>query len=248
MAIAEYSNIIIAATVVFAVLYAVFIVNRILLMTRRRDEMNAELAMRQFHSNYSPQRSELEREIADLNIRLTQSLEKFNEVNHLILDGQRRVSVFDNSAISPTRFLEGLGVDLGSMKIEENLVFVLTPFHESEEPTYAAIVGALSRYGVRVVRGDEEAAPSDVLSHIIRTMLSSRIVIANVNTRNPNVMYELGIAHALGKDVIIIANSDQDMPFDINSRTLLLYRNRADLVEKLQRELVRKVFGRSTAR
>lgn len=243
--ISEYAFLAIAATLAAATLYGIIISNRLMYQMRRRDELSAEIALRQFHSSYSPERSELEREIADLNLRLTQSLEKFNDVNHLVIDGQRRISAVVTPPVSPDQFLDSLGISPNTLRIDENLVFVLTPFHESEDTTYAAIVGAFDSFGVRVVRGDEQAASGDILSHIIKQMLSARIVIANVNTRNPNVMYELGIAHALGKDVIIVASSSSDVPFDINSRSVLFYKGRSDLVEKLRRELVRKVFAKS---
>jgi hypothetical protein len=243
--LSEFSNVIIAASILMGVVYAIFIGNRILQQIRRNDELNRSTRDREFHGRYDDNRMMLEREIADMNIRLTKSLEQFENVNHLILDGQKRMFSQPTEAIDPTSFLTSLGVSAAGIQLDQKLVFVLTPFHPSEKRSYSAIVEALSEFGIRVVRGDEESVQGDILSHIIRKMLSARLVIANVSTRNPNVMYELGIAHALGKDVVMIANSDAEMPFDVNSRRILFYSDHVELVEKLQRELARQVFQKN---
>lgn len=243
--LSEFSNVILAMSVAMGVVYAVFIGVRILRQIERNTELTHAVREREFHSRYDDDRLSLERQIADLNIRLTRSLERFEDVNHLLIDGQKRVRLFSGSAIDPQSFLESLSIDSNELEMDRNLVFVLTPFHPSEQRTYSAIVEGLSEFGIRVVRGDEESSRGDILSHIIRQMLRARIVIANVNTRNPNVMYELGIAHALGKDVVMVSNSDAEMPFDVNSRRILFYTDHKELVEKLRRELARKVFDKA---
>lgn len=242
--LSEFSNVIVAMSALMGVVYLVFIGNRIFTHMRRSQELNNFIKEREFFSKYDDDRLSLERKIADLNIKMTQSIDRFEDVNHLVIDGQKRVRVLSDNAIDPESFLESLSVDPGNLKIDRNLVFVLTPFHPSEQRTYSAIVEGLSEFGTRVVRGDEESVKGDILSHIIQQMLAARLVIANINTRNPNVMYELGIAHALGKDVVMISNSDEEMPFDVNSRRILFYSNHKELVEKLRRELARKVFDR----
>ncbi|MGV1907475.1 hypothetical protein [Agrobacterium cavarae] len=243
--ISQLSTLITSASVLLGVMYAIFISKKILFQISKQDKLSEVIKDRDFHSSYGEERLRLERQIADLNIRLTQSMSNFEKVNHLIIDGQKRVSALSNRLIDPASFLKSLAVDPNELEVDRNLVFVLTPFHPSEQPTYAAIVEALTGFGIRVIRGDEENATGDILSHIIRQMLSARLVIANVNSRNSNVMYELGIAHALGKDVVMIANSDSDLPFDINSRRILFYSDHSELVAKLRYELARKIFDKS---
>lgn len=65
--------------------------------------------------------------------------------------------------------------------------------------------------------------------------MESRYVIANLNGRNPNVYYELGIAQAIGKPVILIADvsSYKEIPFDLQSNRLLLYRNEGELTNMI---------------
>lgn len=243
--LSEFSNVIIAMSVLMGVVYLIFIGNRIYIQMRRSQELNRAIREREFYSNYDDDRLSLERQIADLNIRLTRSLDRFEDINHLAIGGQKNVRVLSDKAIDPDSFLESLAISSNNLEIDRNLVFVLTPFHPSEQRTYSAIVEGLSEFGTRVVRGDEESAKGDILSHIIKQMLMARLVIANVNTRNPNVMYELGIAHALGKDVVMISNSDSELPFDVNSRRILFYSDHDELIDKLRRELARKVFDRN---
>ena len=78
-----------------------------------------------------------------------------------------------------------------------------------------------------------------LLSQILRMIISSSLVIAVIDGRNPNVFYEIGIAHSLGKPVIMIANRDDKdrQTADIASNRLLLYRDMADLKTQLSSTL-----------
>jgi hypothetical protein len=238
-----YADVILSFSIAVGLVYGIFIFKQISQSIARNIELTREIREREFHSKYSENRLDLERKIADLSRELARTPRDFEQVNHLLISGQERNRGSTNKAIDTAKFLGSLSVDKNAMKIDSKLVFVLTPFHPSEERTYAAIVQALTKIGVRVMRGDETQARGDVLSHILAQMISARLVIANVSSRNPNVMYELGIAHALGKDVVIIANSGADLPFDVNSRRILFYKDHDDLVESLRTEIARVLIG-----
>ena len=81
--------------------------------------------------------------------------------------------------------------------------------------------------------------PGKVLQQIVQLILKSQIIIAVLDGKNPNVFYEIGIAHAIGKAVILIANfsSANDVPFDLKSDRLVLYSNDDELVKLLSRTL-----------
>ena len=64
----------------------------------------------------------------------------------------------------------------------------------------------------------------DIFTHIITPILQSYIIIVNINGRNPNVFYVLGICHALGKSVILISQSKKELPFDIIDKILFFIR------------------------
>ena len=61
---------------------------------------------------------------------------------------------------------------------------------------------------------------------IWRSINEARIVIADITGGNPNVFYEIGIAHTIGKDVILISQDigEKDIPFDIHARRVIDYR------------------------
>jgi hypothetical protein len=241
--LSAYSDLILAlsaafiAASVFAALIKFFSYNRI----AQKDL--ALLREREFHSSFERLREQIESEIARLNHQITDTRREFEQVNHLLVDAQQSQRNLPDqiSASSQANFLVNLGVD--NKSVDENLVFVLTPFHTREKLTYSAIVEAFTGFNAKVLRGDEE--PSDnVLQHIIELLMRARIVIANISSRNPNVMYELGIAHTLGKPVILISSTrENDLPFDLRNQSVLFYRSREDLVDKLRNEVARRFFA-----
>jgi hypothetical protein len=56
----------------------------------------------------------------------------------------------------------------------------------------------------------------------------SRVVICDCTGRNPNVFYEIGIAHTLGREVILITQNPEDIPFDLRHLRYVRYLNNAE--------------------
>jgi hypothetical protein len=56
----------------------------------------------------------------------------------------------------------------------------------------------------------------------------SRVVIADCTGRNPNVFYEIGIAHTLGREVILITQNNADIPFDLRHLRYVQYLNNGE--------------------
>jgi nucleoside 2-deoxyribosyltransferase len=71
----------------------------------------------------------------------------------------------------------------------------------------------------------------------------SRFIVANMTEARPNCYYELGIAHALGKEVIHIAREMKDVHFDVNDFNFIVYEHVDDLKGRL-RERIQKTIGR----
>jgi len=55
-------------------------------------------------------------------------------------------------------------------------------------------------------------------------------------------MYELGICHAIGKPVLLISESDFDLPFDVSSTRILIYRSPLDLKRKLKDWIIQTII------
>ncbi len=233
LSISDVASLVIAMSVLMGVLLAYLVVMRILRQQAFVSESLRSIAGREFHSTDEAWKVNLERKIADLNERLTDGETEFRSVNHLLLDadqGASSLSATEGFVDSP--FLAAM--DIPPQEVQRDLIFVLTPFEKREEATYAAVVEAFQSWNVRVRRGDEENITSNILRHIVTLIAQANIIVANVATRNPNVMYELGIAQSLGKKVILVSRTVDNVPFDLKHQRILLYKTREDLVSKLR--------------
>jgi len=106
----------------------------------------------------------------------------------------------------------------------DNICFVMMPFGAPFDDYYKEIYqSAISEVGLKSVRADNLFRPSPIIRDIWEYINYSKILIADVTGLNPNVMYELGLAHAITKPVIIISDSIQNVPFDLRHLRILIY-------------------------
>ncbi len=175
--------------------------------------------------------------------RLTSNPERWNDVNHLILESisklGKKIENKEMGSRKENRFLESAGISETSKEIRERSVFVLTPFHPRYEKTFDIIVSVCNKVGLKCSRGDEQFIRGGVLSHILKELISASIIVANIDGRNPNVFYELGIAHAFDKNVILISSSVDDVPFDLKSQRLIVWKKPGELSKELNVTLTR---------
>lgn len=100
--------------------------------------------------------------------------------------------------------------------IDEDLCFVLIPFREPFLRLYSDhIKPTLESLGLRVLKADDLFTPNVIVEDIWEFINRAQVIVADVTGRNPNVFYELGIAHTVGKDVIVFTQSEDDVPFDV---------------------------------
>lgn len=98
-------------------------------------------------------------------------------------------------------------------------VFVLMPFDHSFADVYSiGIKEACSAAGAYCERLDEQYFTEDMLERIFNQIAKADLIIADMTGKNPNVFYEVGYAHALGKPVILITKNADDIPFDLKHR------------------------------
>jgi hypothetical protein len=191
----------------------------------------------------SEMRDAYERKLSEINLRLLSTEERFRDVNHLVISAQLNQEKRENSEKpSLENFLKNFGVS-GSTKVDPTLIFVLTPFSDDEDNTYQIIREVCIDNGFNCVRGDEQYIEGDILSHIVRLITQARLVIANVSSRNANVFYELGIAHAMDKPTILISRTIEDVPFNLKMRRFLLYKDPYELYQSLPKMILRLMVG-----
>lgn len=104
-------------------------------------------------------------------------------------------------------------------------IFVLMPFEPEFDELYTDTMSAVARsVGLPISRADDLFGPRAIMNDIWSWLLSSRVVIADCTGRNPNVFYEIGLAHCIGRPVILIAQSDDDVPFDLQHIRYIKYK------------------------
>ncbi|MDD5338968.1 MAG: hypothetical protein PHG35_06130 [Dehalococcoidales bacterium] len=194
-------------------------------------------------SSLDSMRDRLENKLYDIENRLMATEERWKDVNHLLLSSQKALPEQLKTTKVPvlSDFLRGFGLTENDLYIDKKLVFVLTPFNETKRDTYDAIVDVCNKVGLICMRGDEEYVKGELLPHIIRQIVRARVIIANIEGRNPNVYYELGIAYAIDKPIIIVSRSISEALFDVKSKHLIIYRDNVSLKNKLRTALT-KVF------
>ena len=113
-----------------------------------------------------------------------------------------------------------------NVRRESPKAFVVMQFGDPYDQYYSEIIKKIcNQYGVEVKRADENYGSGMILSDIVQDINSSKLIIADISTNNPNVYYEVGYAHALNKPTILLAERDTKLPFDISPFRVLFYEN-----------------------
>ena len=193
------------------------------------------------HGDYSEERRYLEDKINELADRLTDTEVKWKNINHLIISANEK-NIENSGRISPEKFLKDFGIDINNVKIEKDLAFVLTPSSREFVRDYLIVRDTCADIKMRAIRGDEtdlNYTHGSILTHIINHMVKARIVIANISNRNPNVCYELGIAHMMGKPTILLCRNGMEVPFDLKHKYIIFYDDDNELAQKLNDALLK---------
>lgn len=124
-----------------------------------------------------------------------------------------------------------------SETLDTQLVSVMMPFNPVFGGVYSAISDAATMAGFTCKRVDDIWNHSTVIQDIFSLIFCSFIVVCDFSSKNPNVFYEAGIAHTLGKHVVPITQSEYDIPFDLQHHRYVKYLNNGEGLENLKREL-----------
>jgi hypothetical protein len=129
-----------------------------------------------------------------------------------------------------------------SYSVDEQLAFVLMPFAEDLTAVYTSIIKPTVEEMGLVCRGaDDFKTNKAIIQDIWKAICEARIVIADLTDLNPNVMYELGIAHTVGKETVLIyqrgRGKDPKFPFDLAHIRRIEYEDSATGGKKLENDL-----------
>ncbi|MBD2752125.1 hypothetical protein [Spirosoma validum] len=125
--------------------------------------------------------------------------------------------------------------------VETNVLSVMMPFESKFSGTYLAIRNVCARLGIDCKRADDIWDNSILIQDVFDLIFMSRAVITDFTDRNPNVFYETGVAHTLGKLVVPITQSANDIPFDLRHHRALTYLPNAEGLLKLEKDLEKKL-------
>lgn len=106
----------------------------------------------------------------------------------------------------------------------KKFVFVLMPFSEDFNDVYQlGIKAACQSEKIYCERVDEQYYEGSMLDRIYNQIQHADYIVADMSTKNPNVFYEVGFAHALQKKVILITQDENDIPFDLKHFYHIIY-------------------------
>jgi hypothetical protein len=118
--------------------------------------------------------------------------------------------------------------------------FSIMPFAVGFKEIAKIIQVSAEKCGLEYVRGDLSARPGIIMSQIVHEVSRASVVVADITGHNPNVLYELGIAHQiLGPERVVIITQPVDgkKAFDVDHLYQLIYAHNPAGRMKLRNEL-----------
>lgn len=103
--------------------------------------------------------------------------------------------------------------------------FVMQPFASPLGDYYEKIYRpAIEKAGLKPVRADADIfGTGKIMDQVWDGITSAKVLVAELTSRNPNVFYELGLAHALEKPVVLVSSREDDVPFDLQHIRVIYY-------------------------
>ena len=141
------------------------------------------------------------------------------------------------------------------LTVDDKKFFILMPFGEKEWryrkedgqwkddkynfdlPYYHIIEPTVSKMGFEIKRADSIYSPEPFMQKIWQDILSSCLVIADLTSANPNVLYELGLAHTIGKPVVLLTQHARYIPADLKAMHYITYSKQLGSEEELKKKL-----------
>jgi hypothetical protein len=160
--------------------------------------------------------------------------EKITEFLSIFIESIRAAELLDESGDRPRL------IDVGRHEVSKvssgprskrpsvragSTCFVMQPFSGYLGSYFDTIFKpAIEQAGLVPIRADNEIfATGKIMDQIWRGIREASVLVAELTSKNPNVFYELGLAHALEKPVILVSLNQEDVPFDLRHIRVILY-------------------------
>jgi hypothetical protein len=137
-----------------------------------------------------------------------------------------------------------------NITIDNNLCFTLLPFNKNQIEIFNDIINPTieDEFNMQVLRANDIFGTNEIMEDIWTYICKAKFLIADITGKNPNVFYELGICHTVGKEVIVICEADSyesdyegKFPFDIAHRRVVVYKNTGPGMLKFKQELINTI-------
>jgi FMN phosphatase YigB (HAD superfamily) len=121
--------------------------------------------------------------------------------------------------------------------------FVIMPFAAEFDDVWEDAIGpAAATAGFRCIRADDTISPGSIMKDVVARIFAADVIVADLSNLNPNVFYELGIAHTIGdKTVMLCDKANPKLPFDLSDYRTLFYERSRDGLRNLKRQLVERL-------
>ena len=122
----------------------------------------------------------------------------------------------------------------------DNVAFIMMSISSDDpelEDSLQAIKRASAQHGINGVRVDEIEHSKKITDVILEKLKVSRFLVCDITNERPNVYYELGYAHGIGKEVILVAKEGTILHFDIKDYNVIFYKNYSDLENRVAKRI-----------
>jgi CheY-like chemotaxis protein len=117
--------------------------------------------------------------------------------------------------------------------IKTKYCFVCMPFKEEFDDVYElGIKPVVQNLGFMCERASEIQHNKGILETIYDRIDKAHIIIGDMTGQNPNVYYEIGYAHALKKEVLLLTQKVDDIPFDLRGFNHIVYGGKITTLKK----------------
>ena len=124
--------------------------------------------------------------------------------------------------------------------IVKNYAFVAMPMDEDDAELVDVLDGikeAASRCGIQAERVDDPDTNERITDRIVESLRKAEFVIVDLSKQKPNVYWEAGYAHGIGKIPIYIARRGTEVEFDLKDYPGIFFKNLKHLKDSLEERM-----------